>query len=760
MAWLSNKKNAKAVRLLTPGPQMDDRRTEDLWLPLRRAFDEILEKRSTNLNFDQLYKDAYAMVIWNEGERLYYGLREAVREHLANKVRPLALAKVDDDCLQTINQAWEYHQRSMGMISDIVKYLDHAYVPKNNVDSVEKLGVLLFRDEVAHCAVVRDNLRDTMLGLVKTEREGNLVDRVSLKKACEMLVALGLGSKSVYEEDFEKPFLVESAQFYALRGQHYIRTRDSLEYVAQVEQHINEESERAMHCLDESTVAPILQVIEKELIWKHMKAIVDMEDSGVEHMLKNQMADDLARLFQFLKRVQGGARTLLDCVSKYLRNIGRSVVNEHGDSVSLIPRVMELRGRFDHILQHSFNNEELARDMITTDFECILSYTRKSPEYLSAFIDDMMRKGIRNVTKQETDQLLDKVMAIFRALQEKDLFERYYKQHLAKRLLLNKSASDEAERTMVAKLRNECGCLFTSKMEAMFKDMHISSNMMKQFKEAVSSCRVDLHGVDINVRVLTTGFWPLAAATQQSNIPVAPWSAYQIFRRFYLAKHNGRQLTLQPHLGWADLSAVFYGPAENEPSTSQTASASSGELQPRTYIIQVTTYQMCVLMLFNRHDAISYQDMASETKIPETSLVRALNSLCMGKASEPVLTKTPASNEIDSDHIFTVNEAFTSDLEKVKIESASSKKNTVPKKNEPAVNLDEDRRYELEAAIIRIMKARKTLSHEDLLAEVTKLLHTRYTPSAAAFRKRVDALVEREYLEKAGENPEVYNYVP
>ncbi|KAL1422584.1 hypothetical protein MTO96_021992 [Rhipicephalus appendiculatus] len=729
MAWLSNKKNAKVGRFLTPAPQADDRRTEDLWMPLRGAFDEILEKRNTDQHFDQLYKDAYAMVRRNEGERLYYGLREAVQEHLANKVRPLVLAKADR-CLRTICRAWEDHQTSMEMISDIVRYLDLAYVPKNNVDSVNKVGVLLFRDEVAHFGVVRDHLRDTMLGLVKTEREGNSVDRVSLKKACEMLVALGLDSRSVYEEDFEKPFLIESAQVLRFAG---------------TTLHRNEGLSR---------------VIEKELIWKHMKTIVDMEDSGVEHMLKNQMTDDLAQLFGFLKRVPGGVKTLLDCVSKYLRNLGRSVVNEHGDSVSLIPRVMELRDRFDHILQHSFNSEELARDMIAADFECILSHTRKSPEYLSAFIDDMMRKGIRNMTKQETDQLMDKVIAIFRALQEKDLFERYYKQHLAKRLLLNKSASDEAERTLVAKLRKECGCLFTSKMEAMFKDMHISSNTMKQFKEAVSSCSVDLHGVDINVRVLTTGFWPLAAATQQSNIPVAPWSAYQVFQRFYLAKHIGRRLTLQPHLGWADISAVFYGPAENEPSTSQTASTSSGELHPRTYVIQVTTYQMCVLMLFNRHDAISYQDITSETNIPETSLVRALNSLCMGKASEPVLIKTPDSNEIENEHIFTVNDAFTSGLQKVKIESTSTKKNTAPKKSEPAVNLDEDRRYELEAAIIRIMKARKTLSHEDLFAEATKLLQTRYNPSPAAFRKRVDALVDREYLEKAGEDPEVYNYIP
>ena len=30
--------------------------------------------------------------------------------------------------------------------------------------------------------------------------------------------------------------------------------------------------------------------------------------------------------------------------------------------------------------------------------------------------------------------------------------------------------------------------------------------------------------------------------------------------RFYLAKHSGRQLTLQHHMGSADLNATFYGP--------------------------------------------------------------------------------------------------------------------------------------------------------------------------------------------------------
>ena len=57
------------------------------------------------------------------------------------------------------------------------------------------------------------------------------------------------------------------------------------------------------------------------------------------------------------------------------------------------------------------------------------------------------------LSQYELDQELDKSMVLFRFLQEKDVFERYYKQHLAKRLLLNKSISDDAEKNMITKLK-------------------------------------------------------------------------------------------------------------------------------------------------------------------------------------------------------------------------------------------------------------------------------------------------------------------
>jgi hypothetical protein len=57
-------------------------------------------------------------------------------------------------------------------------------------------------------------LRETLLGMVSRERRGEIVDRIAIKNACQMLMLLGINSRQVYEEDFERPFLQQSVEFY------------------------------------------------------------------------------------------------------------------------------------------------------------------------------------------------------------------------------------------------------------------------------------------------------------------------------------------------------------------------------------------------------------------------------------------------------------------------------------------------------------------------------------------------------------------
>ncbi|CAG0912766.1 unnamed protein product [Notodromas monacha] len=824
MKSVAGKKDAK-MRIRAFPMTMDERYVEGIWALLRDAIQEIQRKNNSGLSFEELYRNAYTMVLHKHGEKLYNGLKEVVTGHLEKKVRRDVLESLHNNFLQMLNSAWQDHQTSMVMIRDILMYMDRVYVAQNNVQNVFNLGLQIFRDQVVRYGCIRDHLRETLLDLVMRERKGEVVDRIAIKNACSMLMLLGIGSREVYEEDFERPFLQQSAEFYqasyssirfdividntrrprsvflylkkplgfrdtlALESQKFLAENSASVYIRKVEGRILEEAERAKHYLDESTEVQIVRVVEDELIKKHMKTIVEMENSGVVHMLQHDKTADLACMYKLFVRVDEGLKTMVDCLSGYLREQGKALVakeEEGKNPIGFIQSLLDLKDRFNHFLMHAFGNDKLFKQMISADFEFFLNLNPKSPEYLSLFIDDKLKKGVKGMTESEIEQVLDKSMVLFRFLQEKDVFERYYKQHLAKRLLLNKSVSDDAEKNMISKLKTECGCQFTSKLEGMFKDMTVSNTIMDEFKQQLGC--TNTHGVDLTVRVLTTGFWPTQSSSPKCVIPSSARKAFDSFRSFYLGKHSGRQLTLQPQLGHADLNAVFYtlpadaaarvgGGAHPKPmlddedlpgmpssSCSQGGAAAAaaafavgipgieGSLSTRKHIIQVSTYQMCILMLFNNRTQWTYEEIQGETEIPERDLVRALQSLALGKPSQRVLTKNPRSKDIDASHTFSVNDAFTSRLHRVKIQTVAARGESEPERKETRSKVDEDRKHEIEAAIVRIMKARKRMPHNILVAEVTEQLRSRFLPSPVVIKKRIEGLIEREYLSRTPED--------
>lgn len=127
-----------------------------------------------------------------------------------------------------------------------------------------------------------------------------------------------------------------------------------------------------------------------------------MENSGVVHMLKNQKTEDLGCMYKLFSRVTDGLRTVCECVSLFLKEQGRSMVQEEHESttnaVLFVQNLLDLKDRFDHFLHYSFGNDKLFKQMITSDFEYFLNLNAKSPEYLSLFIDDKLKKGVKGVS--------------------------------------------------------------------------------------------------------------------------------------------------------------------------------------------------------------------------------------------------------------------------------------------------------------------------------------------------------------------------
>ncbi len=295
--------------------------------------------------------------------------------------------------------------------------------------------------------------------------------------------------------------------------------------------------------------------------------------------------------------------------------------------------------------------------------------------------------------------------------------------------------------------------------------MTLSNSMMEEFKSHINQHNINMLGVDMFCRVLTTGFWPTQSVLPKCNLPGNARLAFETFKRFYLSKHSGRQLTLQPSLGSADLNALFFGRTgkvseiNDDLEGGQTIASSSASSSNRKHILQVSTYQMVVLMLFSTKEKWTFEEMKQETDIPDKDLIRTIQSLAMAKPTQRILLKEPKVKEIQSNDIFTVNDSFTSKLIRVKINTISAKGESDPERQETRIKVDDDRKHEIEAAIVRIMKARKKMQHNLLVTEVTNQLKSRFLPSPVIIKKRIESLIEREYLARASEDMKIYTYV-
>lgn len=204
-----------------------------------------------------------------------------------------------------------------------------------------------------------------------------------------------------------------------------------------------------------------------------------------------------------------------------------------------------------------------------------------------------LRSGNKEATEEELEQILDKIMVLFRFIHGKDVFEAFYKKDLAKRLLVGKSASVDAEKSMLSKLKQECGGGFTSKLEGMFKDMELSKDINLQFKTHCANSEREYTSIDLTVNILTMGYWP-SYPLMEVTMPTQLLELQSVFNKFYLQKHTGRKLQWQPTLGHCVLKATFdQGPKD----------------------LQVSLFQALVLLLFNDHDTLTFEEVKAACNI-------------------------------------------------------------------------------------------------------------------------------------------------
>ncbi|XP_047310143.1 cullin-3A-like [Impatiens glandulifera] len=731
----SQKKRNFTIEAFKHRVVVDPKYADKTWKILEHAINEIYNHNASGLSFEELYRNAYNMVLHKFGEKLYSGLMTTMTSHLHEIANSIEVAQ-GEVFLDELNRKWTDNNKALQMIRDILMYMDRTFIPSTHRTPVYELGLNLWRSTVIHSLKIQPRLQGTLLELVHRERIGEGIDRGLMRNIIKMLLDLG---STVYQEDFEKTFLEESAAFYRGESQQFIESCDCGDYLKKAETRLNEEIERVSHYLDSKSEAKICNVVEKELIENHMHRLVHMENSGLVHMIVNDKYEDMGRMYCLFRRVPNGLPFIRDVMTSHIRETGKHLVTDPEklkDPVDFVQRLLDEKDKLDKIIHTAFNNDKTFQNALNSSFEYFINLNPRSPEFISLFVDDKLRKGLKEVSEEDIEIVLDKVMMLFRYLQEKDVFEKYYKQHLAKRLLSGKTVSDDAERSLIVKLKTECGYQFTSKLEGMFTDMKTSQDTMQDFYDNMVGGEASDYP-SLTVQVLTTGSWPTQASIT-CNLPVEILGVCDKFRTYYLGTHTGRRLSWQTNMGTADLKVTFGKGQKHE--------------------LNVSTFQMCILMLFNNGDRLTYKEIEQATEIPAADLKRSLQSLACVKGKN-VLRKEPMSKEVGEEDAFFFNEKFTSKLYKVKIGTVVAQKESEPEKQETRQRVEEDRKPQIEAAIVRIMKSRRVLDHNNIVAEVTKQLQVRFLPNPVVIKKRIESLIEREFLERDKVDRKLYRYL-
>ena len=576
---------------------------------------------------------------------------------------------------------------------------------------------------------------EVILSMIAMDRKGESVDKQLIKSAVAIFGGL---YEDAYENEkdclyhtiFEPRFLAASAFSYQHECLVLLNSNDAASYCRHTLDRLNEEISRCRTMLFPTTTPSITDVVERELIKNKLSDLIKTE-TGVKHMVENDRFSDLSLLYTLNARVDLKKKDLTEALQRGVQQSGETVNNaaiEASQAQNALDRALniqtaaalqwveenlKIKNKYDQIWKESLGSDPVIQPALTRSLSESVNSFQRSSEYISLFIDDYMKKGLRNKTEPEVEKVLDDAIVLLRYLSDKDMFERYYKKHLCKRLLMNKSLSTEHEREMIRKMKVELGNSFVSKLEAMFKDMALSQSLTSTYRDHISSTATTSKTLELSIHVLTSMTWPLESMHSSSmfekddssrNKVIFPAEIEKVkksFENFYGTKHNGRQLTWMPHMGTADIRATF-------PKIAGKEGTALGK--ERRYDLNVSTHAAMILLLFNDLEAgttFTFNDIQSRTNINKSDLIRNLQSLSVAPKTR-LLVKEPMSKDIKETDRFSYNESFISQFLRIKVGVvAGGDRNRVEsdrERRETEKKNEDSRGYVIEAAVVRIMK--------------------------------------------------------
>ncbi|GKU86773.1 hypothetical protein SLEP1_g1253 [Rubroshorea leprosula] len=401
---------------------------------LKRILEEQPEEQLSSEEYLEIWTTIYTMCTQKRphdySQQLYNKYREAFEEYITSTVLPSLREKHDEFMLRELDKRWSNHKVMVRWLSRFFHYLDRYFIARRSLPALNEVGLTCFRDQVYN--EIKDKVRDAVIILKVQHELLEVFANQPLEKQISACRALLTDDK-----------VDDLSRMYRL----YHKIPKGLELIANTfKQHVTNEGtdlfqqaeDAASNQATTSSGAPGQVLIRK---------IIELHDKYMAYVT--------------------------DCFSN--NTLFHKALKEAYEV--LIRKIIELHDKYMAYVTDCFSNNTLFHKALKEAFEVFCNKTvagGSSAELLATFCDNILKKGgSEKLGDEAIEETLEKVVKLLAYISDKDLFAEFYWKKLARRLLFDRSANDDHERSILTKLKQQCGGQFTSKMEGMVSSLHI-----------------------------------------------------------------------------------------------------------------------------------------------------------------------------------------------------------------------------------------------------------------------------------------------
>ncbi|GAV07367.1 hypothetical protein RvY_17206 [Ramazzottius varieornatus] len=749
-----------------PFDQALEDRFQARWARIRETLQDILSKRKVSRAiWNERFSDVYDVTVnfpQTYVDRLYDSIRNVFAVHVSNVCSNLrGVAETErtrlEQLLHVYLQEWNNFRESLEFINKLSGHLNQAVVKpakindsefpmihldiplpdfSNDKIAVMELGCKMWSENVV--TPLQTELTDTLLQLIARDREWN--DHSSSTIIHDVVASLvvvddfkGRPPLKTYKEVFETPYIEATGVHYRVEAVKAVNSCSCSVYVEKVIAKLKEEDERATRLCHSSSLEKVRAEIQARMVNDRLPFILSESRAVIEE----RRHKDLVNLYEVLKPSMEGIGTLRLHFTSFVEEKAREAVGNNYaiEPQDLVENLVRILARFDEMVTEVFSSDPMFKKAVEDAIRIVINQQSgaapffASAELIAKYCDNLLRRSLKNAA--EVEEKLDGAIKIFKFLDDKDVFQRFYSRMMAKRLINKQFISAEVETSVVNKLRDACGCDYTGKLMRMLRDIHASTVMMDKFTE---KCPMKPFRAkcELFINVLTSGVWPIPSFDVPMNLPASLQPVIESFNTFYSEEYSGRRLTWIFQLGSVDVKLNF---------------------MKRPVLATMNIQQLAICLAFLNTDTVSLFDMKDITGMPDEYL--DTNSDCLVAAG---ILRRHQSTESGATQL-SLNLDFAPKKPKIKILAPVTKEQPQQEREETERSTGDMRQVFLQAAVCRIMKSQHTMSYANLVNEVRSQTQDRFPATEAMVKKTIEVLLEKEYIRRSLTAQEVYEYI-